>query len=89
MNSGTLYRLLAVIDPQRIGAAQVALARSLIQEKKFVNYAVDGHYVIAIDGTPPCHGCEAPCSIGPIAPKKEIIATVKKIPARPSGAEVA
>ena len=47
----TLYRLLARIDPLRIEKAHVALLRSLIRDKKFVDYLVEGCYLIAIDGT--------------------------------------
>lgn len=47
----TLYRLLALIEPQSIEAAQVALLRSLIREKKFRDHLVEGHYAIAVDGT--------------------------------------
>jgi len=47
----TLCRLLARLDPQRIEEAQVALVRSLIRDKKFSDYLVEGCYLIAIDGT--------------------------------------
>jgi len=47
----TLYRLLARIQPERIEEAQVALVGSLIRDKKFSAYLVDGCYPIAIDGT--------------------------------------
>jgi hypothetical protein len=47
----TLFRLLAVIDPEKIEAAQVALVRELIRAKKLRDHRVAGRYVIAIDGT--------------------------------------
>src|SRR3972149_4855326 len=47
----TLYRLLARIQPERIEEAQVALVGSLIRDKEFSAYLVDGCYPIAIDGT--------------------------------------
>ena len=47
----TLYRLLARVEPERIEEAQVALVRSLIRDKKFSNYLLEGCYPIAIDGT--------------------------------------
>lgn len=47
----TLYRLLAAIEVDRIEEAQVEVVRSLIREKKFSQYLVEGCYAIAIDGT--------------------------------------
>jgi len=47
----TLCRLLARIDVDQIEAAQVEPARSLIRDKKFGDYLVEGCYLIAIDGT--------------------------------------
>jgi hypothetical protein len=47
----TLQRLLALIKPERIEAAHVALLRSLIRDKKFCDHLVEGRYPIAIDGT--------------------------------------
>lgn len=47
----TLCRLLARIEPQGIEAAQVALANSLIRDKKFADYLIEHRYPIAIDGT--------------------------------------
>src|SRR3990172_513443 len=47
----TLYRLLARVKPERIEAAQVAVLRSLIRDKKFSDHLVEGCYLIAIDGT--------------------------------------
>ncbi len=47
----TLGRLLTDIDVDRIEAAQVALVRSLIRDKKFADYLIEDCYPIAIDGT--------------------------------------
>jgi len=47
----TLCRLLERIEPQGIEAAQLALVNQLIRDKKFCDYLVDHHYLIAIDGT--------------------------------------
>ena len=47
----TLCRLLTDIDVDRIEAAQVALIRTLIREKKFADHLIEDCYPIAIDGT--------------------------------------
>lgn len=47
----TLCRLLERIEPEGIEAAQLALVNKLIREKKFCDYLIDHHYLIAIDGT--------------------------------------
>ncbi|MEW6233679.1 MAG: transposase family protein [Chloroflexota bacterium] len=47
----TLYRLLARIEPQGIEAAQLALVNALIRDKKFSDYLIEHHYLIAMDGT--------------------------------------
>ncbi len=47
----TLNRLLSGIDVNRIEAAQIELVRSLIGDKKFQPYLIEGCYPIAIDGT--------------------------------------
>ena len=47
----TLYRLLARIEPEGIEAAQVALIRELIRDKKFSDHLIEHCYLIAIDGT--------------------------------------
>jgi len=47
----TLYRLLAAVEPEGIQAAQVALVRSLMRDKKFDPWLFEGCYAIAIDGT--------------------------------------
>jgi hypothetical protein len=47
----TLWRLLKSIDPQGIEAAQVALVNALIRDKKFCDYQIEHHYLIALDGT--------------------------------------
>ncbi|MBE3119454.1 MAG: transposase family protein, partial [Candidatus Atribacteria bacterium] len=43
--------LLARIQPEGIEAAQLALVNRLIRDKKFSDYLIDHHYLIAIDGT--------------------------------------
>ena len=50
-HSDTLQRLLARIDVNEIEKAQIELVRSLIRNKKFVRYLIQGRYPIAIDGT--------------------------------------
>jgi hypothetical protein len=47
----TLYRLLSVINVDRIEEAQMEVVRSLIRDKKFSQYLIEGCYAIAIDGT--------------------------------------
>jgi hypothetical protein len=47
----TLCRLLARIEPEGIEAAQLELVNRLIRDKKFCDYLIDHHYLIAIDGT--------------------------------------
>ncbi|MBA7631058.1 hypothetical protein ES703_38585 [subsurface metagenome] len=47
----TLNRLLSRIDVGRIEAAQIELIRSLIRDKKFQHYLIEGCYPIAVDGT--------------------------------------
>jgi hypothetical protein len=47
----TLCRLLARIQPEGIEAAQLELVGRLIRDKKFSDYLIDHHYLIAIDGT--------------------------------------
>ena len=49
-HSCTLARLLEDIDVMNIEEAAVNLVKRLIKDKKFVNYLVSKHYVIAIDG---------------------------------------
>ena len=46
-----MNRLLSGIDVDRIEAAQIELVRSLIRDKKFQPYLIEGCYPIAIDGT--------------------------------------
>jgi hypothetical protein len=50
-HSDTLQRLLARIDVNEIEKAQIELVRSLIRNKKFRRYLIQGRYPIAIDGT--------------------------------------
>ena len=47
----TLMRLLDRIDVEQIQQAQIALVRSLICNRKFQKFLIDGYYPIAIDGT--------------------------------------
>ena len=49
-HSCTLARVLEDIDVMKIEEAAVNLIKRLIKDKKFVNYLVSKHYVIAIDG---------------------------------------
>lgn len=49
-HSCTLARLLEDIDVMHIEEAAVNLVKRLIKDKKFVNYLVNKHYIIAIDG---------------------------------------
>lgn len=46
----TLWRLLKRIEPLNIEAAQVELVNSLVRNKKFSDYLVEGHYLIVFDG---------------------------------------
>lgn len=50
-HNDTLKRLLSRIDVSEIEKAQIELIRSLIGNKKFKRYLINGHYPIAIDGT--------------------------------------
>jgi len=47
----TLMRLLDRIDVEQIQEAQIALVRSLIRNRKFQRFLIEGYYPIAIDGT--------------------------------------
>ena len=47
----TLMRLLDRIDVEQIQQAQIALVRSLIRNRKFQQFLIEGYYPIAIDGT--------------------------------------
>jgi hypothetical protein len=50
-HNDTLERLLSSIDVSEIEKAQIDLVKSLIRNKKFVRYLIQGRYPIAIDGT--------------------------------------
>jgi hypothetical protein len=50
-HSDTLERLLERIDVSEIERAQLDLVKSLIKQKKFRRYLIDGRYPIAFDGT--------------------------------------
>lgn len=50
-HSDTLERLLERIDVSQIEAAQLDLVKSLIKQKKFRRYLINGYYPMAMDGT--------------------------------------
>jgi hypothetical protein len=50
-HSDTLVRLLERIEVAQIESAQLDLVKSLIRQKKFYRYLIDGRYPIAVDGT--------------------------------------